>query len=328
MTNTGSNWLYTAAALVLLATATPMTGAAYARDGVRQDFTATTSSGSGRVRFTLRSDADGRLEIRVHALAPDASFDVLVGSVRVGTLRTTGGGNGTLRFRSRPRGRDLPLGFDPRGALITIRDAQGTDVLVTTVPAARGDSASSVACCRADDDGSAECEQRSADACTASGGVPAAAASCLPNPCAATPPEQQSTVCCVPDDGGAECEDRTTADCAVRGGVVVAATSCEPNPCAPIAPADSEIQCCVPHDAGAECEDRTPVQCAAVGGTNMGPGSCAPDPCQVQTTVTPTAGDERGGDDAGGRHGGGRGESGGTYYGVPISTGASRGDSH
>jgi hypothetical protein len=328
MTNRGTKWLYAGAALVLLGTATPMTPAAYAHDGVRQDFTSTTSSGSGRVRFTLRSDADSRLEIRVHALASDASFDALVGSVRVGTLRTTGGGNGALRFRSRPRGRDLPLGFDPRGALITIRDAQGRDVLVTTVPAPSSDSASLVACCRADDGGSAECEQRSADACTASGGVPAAAAVCLPNPCAATPPEQQSTVCCVPDDSGAACEDRTTADCAVRGWVVVAATSCEPNPCAPIAPAESDIQCCVPHEAGAECEDRAPAQCAAVGGANMGPGTCTPDPCQAQTTATATAGDERGGGDSGGRHGGGRGESGGTYYGVPISTGASRGDSN
>ena len=48
---------------------------------------------------------------------------------------TTGGGGGKLRFRSRPRGHDLALGFDPRGQTIVIRSANGDDVLVVDFPA-------------------------------------------------------------------------------------------------------------------------------------------------------------------------------------------------
>jgi hypothetical protein len=303
-------------------------GHAMARERQQQAFSSPTVAGAGgRVRLTMQNASDGRLDLRVRGLAPDQTFDVLIGSVKVGTLSTTGGGQGAVRFRTRPRGHDLMLGFDPHGALLTIRDANGTDVLVTQLPAGTPTGSDTIICCVPDDRGD-ECEQRTADECTARGGTAAAATSCLPNPCENAPPvNNDKIICCVPDDRGAECEDRSAADCSARGGMAVTATSCDPNPCAATPPAEGDIQCCIPDDSGAECEDRTPTQCAAQGGTNMGPGTCTPNPCAASTPATGAddsgggrhgGGGHHGGDDSGGDNHGGA--VGGTYYGVPTST--------
>src|SRR6185369_13535743 len=75
-------------------------------------------------------------------------------------------------------------------------------------------------------------EDRTVEACTAEGGTPAAASSCLPNPCADVPPPAQDIICCVPDDSGPECEDRTPEQCAAQGGINMGPGSCTPNPCA------------------------------------------------------------------------------------------------
>jgi hypothetical protein len=254
-------------------------GIAAARDHVEQALTAPSGAASGQARVRLRSESDGRLLLTVRGLAPNQTFDVLVGNTKVGTLHTGGGGQGSVRFRTRPRGRDLLLGFDPRGAVITIRDAAGQDVLVGNIPAGNTSArAGKIICCEPDDRG-AECEDRTEAQCLERGGTVAAATSCMPNPCADVPPPGQDIICCVPDDSGAECEDRTPAECAAQGGIVVAATSCTPNPCAAVPPADPDIQCCLPDDSATECEDRTPAQCAAQGGVNMGPGDCSSNPC-------------------------------------------------
>ncbi len=305
MRNNAKSICYRAVLALAMGAALQDGATAHARGHAQQRFTTASNSGAtGRLRLALKNDAEGRLEIRVRGLAPNQSFDVLVGTVKVGTILSNGGGQGGLRFRSRPRGHDLLLGFDPRGAMITIRDADGTDVLVGTVGAVGRVDPTKVACCKPDDDGN-ECEDRTVEACTAEGGTPAAAASCLPNPCADVPPPAQDLICCLPDDGGAECEDRTAAECVAQGGIVVQATSCTPNPCAAIPPADPDIQCCLPDDSGAECEDRTPEQCAAQGGINMGPGTCSPNPCAV---TTPTPENEAGDDRGRGGHGGGDGD--------------------
>jgi len=310
------NW-YRTVFLLTMCVALQSGATAEARGRASQRFTAaSSSSATGQLRLALKNDAEGRLEIRVRDLPPNQSFDVLVGAVKVGTIVTDGGGQGRLRFRSRPRGHDLLLGFDPRGAMITIRDASGSDVLVGTIAAGGSVDATKVACCKPDDSGT-ECEDRTVEACTAEGGTPAAASSCLPNPCADVPPPVQDIICCVPDDSGAECEDRSAAECAARGGVVVAATSCTPNPCAATPPADPDIQCCLPDDSGTECEDRTPEQCAAQGGINMGPGSCTPNPCAATPAPGNESGDDHGGGESGhGRHGGGSDDRGGNrpYY--------------
>jgi len=301
---------------VALAAALHVAAPAQGRERLETTLSGGASRAAGRVRVLVTDPSRGRFEIRVRGLAPNQGFEVLIGGVKVGTLLTTGGGQGQVRFRSRPRGRDLLLGFDPRGALITLRDANGVDVLLGTVPSG-GNSGSGnggkIICCVPDDSG-AECEDRTADECAAQGGTPAAATSCLPNPCDNAPPVETDIVCCIPDDSGPECEDRTVAECAAQGGTVVQATSCAANPCAATPPADPDIQCCLPDDSGAECEDRTPAQCAAQGGIDMGPGTCAPNPC---ADLNPAPG---GGDDHGGHGGGGHGGHGSddasrpTYY--------------
>jgi hypothetical protein len=233
----------------------------------------------GRARLILQTDADGRFEVVVKALTPDTTFAVVVNDVQVGTLTTTGGGNGKARFRTRVRGHDQLLGFDPRGQRVVVRDAAGEDVLTGTIPDDSVDP-TEVACCLPDGEeaGEVECEDRTPDDCTAAGGTVATAATCLPNPCEAAPPGGSDIVCCLPENDGAECEDRTQDQCTQEGGMVVMGTSCDPNPCAPTPPVN-EVQCCVPEDSGFECEDRTQTECGAEGGTDMGAGTCSPDPC-------------------------------------------------
>ena len=260
---------------------------ASARHGgtVKQALTSTgvDSNASGQATLSLQAEDDGRFVLQVHKLDPKATFQVIIGGVHVGDIVTTGGGGGKLRFRSRPRGHDLALGFDPRGQTIVIRNANGEDVLVVDFPASQPGVPGDVVCCIPDDRGP-ECEDRTADECAAQGGtVAAGATSCLPNPCEGAPPVDQDVVCCIPDNSGPECEDRTQAECMAQGGTVVQATSCVPNPCAATPPAQ-DVVCCLPDNGGdglAECEDRTAAACTAAGGTVSNATSCIPDPCNA-----------------------------------------------
>jgi len=263
---------------------------------VKQSLSATDTdqNARGRAQLFLSSDQDGKFEVLVKKLDPDVTFDVIVNGVKVGTLTTTGGGDGRARFRTQPRGDDQLLGFDPRGATVIVRNAAGENVLTGTVPDQT--ESDEVACCttrdHGDHEGEVECEDRTADECTAEGGTVAAAASCIPNPCAGAPPPAGEVTCCIPDhedDGGeVECEDRTADECANEGGIVVTATSCDPNPCSPT-PAAPEIVCCVPDDGdrhrspddGPECEVITADRCTARSGTQSTAASCDPDPCAL-----------------------------------------------
>src|SRR5581483_10322545 len=237
-----------------------------------------------------------RFEIVVQKLDRNATFQVLVNGVLVGEITTTGGGNGKLRFRSKPHGHDVLLGFDPRGAHVEVRNADGQDVLDADFPS--GDSAEgAIVCCIPDrhDDGEVECEDRTPAECTAKGGTVSTATSCLPNPCGGTStPDDNDVVCCLPgggDEAEVECEDRSQSDCVAQGGTVVSATSCTPDPCAatpPPPPAD-EVVCCVPDDRGAECEVLTSARCADRGGVTSTATACAPDTC---TGTTPPAQNE------------------------------------
>src|SRR5207244_439931 len=150
-------------------------------------------------------------------------FGVRLGGVRLGTLSTNARGKGSARFSSRPGPREQTLGTDPRGKHLEVSDDQGEDVLRDDVP-------EQVACCLPDDNGM-ECENRNADECQHEGGTAPGPASCTPNPCGRTPPEEDEIRCCIPDDSGAECERTTAAECADRHGVKV--DTCDPNPCAP-----------------------------------------------------------------------------------------------
>ena len=92
------------------------------------------ANASGKASLALKQASVGQFEIQVRKLAPKATFQVIVDGVHVGDLVTNGGGGGKIRFRSRPRGNDLSLGFDPRGKSIVVRDADGNDVLVADFP--------------------------------------------------------------------------------------------------------------------------------------------------------------------------------------------------
>ncbi len=241
------------------------------------------ANASGKASLALKQASVGQFEIQVRKLAPKATFEVIVDGVHVGDLVTNGGGGGKIRFRSRPRGNDLSLGFDPRGKSIVVRDADGNDVLVADFPVTPPGAPGNVVCCVPDDEGP-ECEDRTADECAARGGSVSSATSCLPNPCVGAPPVGGDIVCCIPDDQGPECEDRTQAECMAQGGTVVQATSCASNPCAPAPPAQGNVVCCVPDHGGdgpAECEDRTAAACTAAGGTVSDATSCNPDPCNA-----------------------------------------------
>ena len=298
------------AALAVACAATLLTQDAGARTRARIALTPTAADtdASGRAKLTIKSPSDGQFEVQVRRLDRDATYQLIVNGVHVADLTTSGGGNGKVRFRSRPRSdRDLPLGFDPQNATIVVRNAAGVDVLTASFPDANPDNDGDVVCCIPDDSGP-ECEDRTADECAAQGGtVVAGATSCLPNPCDGAPPVGQDIVCCLPDDSGAECEDRTQAECLAGGGVVVNATSCDPNPCAAIPPADPDVVCCLPDNGGdgtPECEDLTADACVAAGGTVSDATSCTPDPCGG---TTPAGGV----DDHGGNSGSGSGGSGG-----------------
>ncbi|MEW6271910.1 MAG: hypothetical protein AB1689_21725 [Thermodesulfobacteriota bacterium] len=248
---------------------------------IKQALTATAADPDARgdVRFELKSADDGRLRITVKKLARRALYQVVVGGVQVGRIETKGGGGGRIRFRSRPRGSEELLGFDPRGATVVVRDAQGNDVLAGTIDDGPAADPGDVICCVPDDSGP-ECEDRTEAECAAEGGTVVDAASCLPNPCEGAPNPGVDVVCCLPDDSGPECEDRTEAECALQGGTVVDATSCAPNPCAATPPAEDEIACCKPHGGEPlECEMASAEACAALGGSPSGAASCTPDAC-------------------------------------------------
>jgi hypothetical protein len=260
---------------------------------------------AGRAQLVLRRNGNGKFELSARHLDPHATFDVVVGGVKVGSLATNGHGAGKVRFRTRPGLHDGPLGFDPRGRLVSVRNVDGQDILSGTLP--DDSSPDAVACCAAD---GATCTEQTADACTQAGGTVSEAASCLPNPCGDS--AGGAIICCIPDsatgallrdegghedcqdcghhDGGdgddddVDCTDELTQlDCATRGGTVVQATSCHPNPCAAATPPAEVTACCVPDDDEVECKVLTPERCTARGGTAATGTSCAPDSCGEST---------------------------------------------
>ena len=269
------------AALAALALATPARAGNPGSGKISEELTATAAAPGARGRaVVIVRDSELRLRVAARGLQRRTTHDVILDHVKIGTLTTSGRGNGRARFRSRPH--DQLLGTDPRGKTIILRRADAADVLIANIPGPRdptpGDPSDDlIRCCLPDDRGT-ECEDRTADECAARRGVDMGPGSCLPNPCGSSA-RAAGSICCVPEDGGTRCEDRTEADCVAEGGAVVSASSCTPDPCASLPPAEPEIQCCLRDDDGFECEDRTAETCAAQGGIDMGPGTCSPNPC-------------------------------------------------
>jgi hypothetical protein len=290
-------------ASALVALAVVVGGAASGRAAVHVHAkllpTAHAPKARGQALLQLRSASNGRLKIAAQRLAADTSFDVVADGVKVGTLTTNGHGTGKTRLSTAPHGQNGFLGFDPRGTSLAVRDGDGDDVLEGDMDDGSVDP-NAVACCLAgrehdDDDGDVECEERTADACTAAGGTVAGPTSCLPDPCGGVVPPGGGVevTCClgdsaagafVDDDPEVECHRVPSTVCANAGGTVVTATSCEPNPCQPVPPPTVVVCCVSEHDddegeSEVECELRTPEHCSAHGGTVSTATSCDPNPC-------------------------------------------------
>lgn len=279
---------------VIVAGVIAAAGALYAAQ-VKDNLAATSVSppdARGKMRLRIKNSSKAKFKIVAGHLQGGRTYDVIVGGVKVGAINTSAGGNGRATFSARPGSGDALLGFDPRGAQVVVRDAEdGDDVLVGDLP---DDDPAAVACClpESDDDGEVECEDLTADECTTQGGAPQAVASCLPNPCATTPPADEELVCCTnatgDDESPSECEDVSTeAECSTLGGTIVQATSCDVNPCAGTPPTN-RTACCVPDDDGSgeiDCEVLSAEACKAEGGTSVGVGAgttaatCSNDPC-------------------------------------------------
>ena len=272
-------------------------GTIYAAGGhtarVKLGLTATSAApdARGKSRLTLKGSKHGKFKVLASHLAPNKTYDLIVGGVKVGEIPTGSSGRGKASFKTTPGANDALLGFDPRGDQVVVRDEDsGDDVLAGDMP--DGD-ATETACCITEngDDNETECEDMTPDECMAEGGTPigvpggTAAVSCLPNPCGTTPPEGEDIICCTnathDDESEAECEDVSTeAECSTLGGSVVAATSCDPNPCHATPPSNAAA-CCVTdsEDGETECEVLSSQTCEALGGSAPGAATCDPDPC-------------------------------------------------
>jgi hypothetical protein len=242
----------------------------------------------GRATLALKTTSKGRFRVIARGLAGHASFDLVVGGVKVGTLTTNAGGSGKAKLSTNPKPSEGLLGVDPRGKSIEVRDENGDDDLQGDMPDDGDSTAGAFACCQPDDD-ETECEVRTPDECTAKGGTTVAGVdSCIPNPCSGTPPGGgNDVVCCFPgsstgafvdEESEAECDEVTMQECAMAGGAVVQATSCDSNPCAPVPPPTVTV-CCVPDGSETECEILTPEHCSAAHGTPNAALSCESNPC-------------------------------------------------
>ena len=264
---------------------------ASAASHVRTSLTATSKDPDARGRASLVvRGSHGKLKVAGQRLKRGATFEVVVNTVRIGTLTTGKGGSGKARFSTRARGRDQLLGVDPRGKLLEVRDEDGDDVLETEMP--DDSQPGEIRCCVANEGGT-ECESKSPEECDAHHGVNMGAGSCMPNPC--ENPATDHVRCCIPDhdEDGPECEDLTADTCSLEGGVNIGpgdgSGNCENDACGPTPPAGDEIRCCIAgrsisHDGSedngeVECERLTADACAALHGTNLGAGSCEIDPC-------------------------------------------------
>ena len=215
----------------------------------------------------------GKLRVSATKLNPHQSYTVRLAGVPIGTLSTDATGHGKAKFSTLPGSLEQPLGTDPFGKTVEVENDQGEDELAADLPD-EPLNPDDIQCCVGDGE---ECEEMTADECTAANGTNLGAGSCVPDPCAT---DGEDIVCCLPGEDGAECDETDSGDCSQAGGVSLGAGSCDPNPCAPAPPADI-IRCCVVDDDGEqECEELTADHCSAENGTNIGAGSCGePNPC-------------------------------------------------
>lgn len=279
--------LWPAAIVVTVLLAIGLAPTAMAGTHVTQSLTATSHAphARGQATLALKTASKGRFRVTARGLTPKASFDLVVGGVKVGAFTTSAGGNGKVKLSTNPKRSEGFLGVDPRGKTIEVRDDNGDDDLDGDMNDDGESAAGAFACCVPDDDGT-ECEVETPDECSHDGGTTVTGVdTCIPNPCGVTPPSE--VVCCFPgsstgafvdDEQEAECDETSMQECAMAGGTVVQATSCEPNPCAAVPPAQVTV-CCIPGQDETQCEILTPDLCTTAKGTPSTAPSCDDDPC-------------------------------------------------
>src|SRR5262249_35033507 len=132
---------------------------------------------------TIIQGSQGRFRLKAIRLGSNKHFNILVNSVPVGGFTTSGGGSGKARFSTTPGGKDLMMGFEPRGSTVTVQDDDGDDVLDGDIPDDSVDP-NAIRCCLSEDSGGgdgdddqgenqgngAECEELTADECMTQGG--------------------------------------------------------------------------------------------------------------------------------------------------------------
>jgi hypothetical protein len=89
---------------------------------------------SGRVIASLGTNKS-ELIVSVSKLSPNSGYDIEVGGIVEATLATSGGGGGSVKFRTPKPGRGPLLDFDPRGKLLRVLSS-GQTVLEATISAA------------------------------------------------------------------------------------------------------------------------------------------------------------------------------------------------
>jgi len=257
-----SRWLLAIAMTVGMLWASPV----HARETAKVTLQSTGIEAAARGKASVsvkKGGSSGRFEVTVQKLARETSYDLVVGGIKVLALRTSRSGGAKARFNTSPRRNDTMLGFDPRGEVVAVRNQNGDDVLVGTMPETPSSGGSGdVSCCVPDDD-ETECEDRTVAECAAAGGTVSTATSCLPDPCVSPPPTPTPATPPTPTP------------------VPTAAATATPAPTAPPTATPRDVVCCLPDVAANEiyCDTVTAGACAADGGVSKGAGMCTADSC-------------------------------------------------
>src|SRR5262249_9474753 len=83
----------------------------------------------GRAKLALATASKGRFRVAARGLARGASFELVVGGVKVGAFTTNAAGSGKVKLSTNPKASERFLGVDPRGKSIEVRDENGDDDL-------------------------------------------------------------------------------------------------------------------------------------------------------------------------------------------------------
>ena len=126
---------------------------AVAKTHVKEALTATSAAphARGRATLALKTVSKGRFGVSAKGLAKNATFDLVVGGIKVGSFATNAAGGGKIKLSTHPKGSDAFLGVDPRGKSIAVRDEHGEDDLEGNMPDDDDSASGAFVCCKAED---------------------------------------------------------------------------------------------------------------------------------------------------------------------------------